>query len=404
MSIPVLVLNAGSSSLKFAVFNMQTQTLLLEGLAECLYQHDAQITIKHITEKGDDKATLVIPNASHKEAIEALMNDLGEAFHPSFVGHRVVHGGEYFHEAICINADVKGKIQACAELAPLHNPANLEGIEAAEQSFPNTKQYAIFDTGFHGSLPEVAYLYALPKKLYEQFGIRRYGFHGTSHHYVSLQTAKLMQRPITDLNMVVAHLGNGCSATAIARGKSLDTTMGFTPLDGLVMGTRSGSLDPSIIPFLYEHSGLSMNDIESMLNKESGLLGLSELSNDMRTLEQAMKDGHKGAKLAIEVFCFRLAKSIASLVVSLPSFDALVFTGGIGENSDFIRSKTCELLNVLGVQLDNSLNQSVKNKADKVSSSDSSVEVWVVATNEELMIAQQAFSLYQDEYKVGLNK
>lgn len=390
-----LVLNAGSSSLKFAIFDLRSKQLLIDGLAERLFQADAQLTIKNYEEDTVQKSVLAISSANHTTAIEALITHLGDDFSPLIIGHRVVHGGEFFSDAIKINDDVKSKIQQCANLAPLHNPANLEGIEAAENNFPRIAQYAIFDTAFHASLSEVAYIYALPKRLYEQYSIRRYGFHGTSHHYVSRKAAELMQQPVDDINMVVAHLGNGCSATAIVGGKSVDTSMGFTPLEGLVMGTRSGSLDPSILPFLFKEAKLSMQEIDTLLNKESGLLGISELSNDMRSLEQAMHEGHKGAILAIDVFCFRLAKTIASLVVSLPSFDALVFTGGIGENSDTIRAKTCVQLNVLGVDINSNLNQHVKNKADKISTATSTTQVWVVATNEELMIAQQAYKLFE---------
>ena len=390
----ILVLNAGSSSLKFAVFNMYKHELELEGIAERLFQEDAQLTIKHIKKNSVEKIKLAIPKADHSKAITALINDLGSNFNPAAIGHRVVHGGEFFREAIKINAEVKEKIKQCAVLAPLHNPANLAGIEAAEISFSEAPQFAIFDTAFHNTLPTPAFLYALPKRLYRDFGIRRYGFHGTSHHYVSLKTAELMNQEPSEINMVVAHLGNGCSATAVAGGQSVDTTMGFTPLEGLVMGTRSGSIDPSIISFLIEQAELSLKDVDALLNKESGLLGLSELSNDMRTLEIAMADGHEGAALAIEIFCFRLAKAIASLVVSLPRFDALVFTGGIGENSDLVRNKTCAQLQVLGLDLDDALNEGVKHKADKISAATSSAQIWVVATNEELMIARQAFSLY----------
>lgn len=389
-----LIINAGSSSLKFAVIDMTNSEFLLDGIGERLFEADATL---NITIRGAKKTKQTIKYGSHKDAISALLDVLGYDFNPVLVAHRVVHGGEYFRDAMKVDADVKEKIKACSILAPLHNPANLAGIEAAEHSFANTPQYVIFDTAFHSTLPPEAYRYALPQSLYEQYSIRRYGFHGTSHHYVSGKTAVLMQRPLSTINMVVAHLGNGCSATAIAGGKSLDTTMGFTPLDGLVMGTRSGSLDPSILLFLEKEAGMSSSDLDDLLNKKSGLLGLSELSNDMRTLEEYALEGHKGAILAIEVFCFRLAKSIAGLMISLPSFDALVFTGGIGENSEVIRHKVCEKLKVLGLQIDTHLNVSVKDKADKISSSCSKTEVWVVGTDEELQIAQQAYALFGQE-------
>jgi acetate kinase len=400
MSGIALVINAGSSSLKCAVFDLEQHSLIFEALAERLYQAEACISFNHVNDSNINSTELGMPNASHGLAIKAIIEALGLTFKPTLIGHRVVHGGEFYSAAIKIDAQVKAHILACATLAPLHNPANLDGIEAAESLFNDIPQYAIFDTAFHNSLPKPAFLYALPIKFYKDMGVRRYGFHGTSHEYVSAKAAKLIQQPIETLDMVVAHLGNGCSATAIGAGKSLDTTMGFTPLDGLVMGTRSGSLDPSILTFLAKEANLSIVEIDEILNKQSGLLGLSELSNDMRSLEKAMSEGHKGARLAIQVFCFRLAKAIASLVVSLQHFDALIFTGGIGENSSLIREKTCQHLRVLGISIDRNINTIADSSAAKISSSDSSAQVWVVATNEELMIAQQAQVLFEQERQV----
>ena len=397
MSGTALVLNAGSSSLKCAVYDLQRHSLIFEALAQRLYQAEASLCFNHFGEGKKSGTELKMANASHRSAIKAIIEALGLAFKPTLIGHRVVHGGEYYSAAVKIDAKVKADIQACVTLAPLHNPANLDGIEAAESLFNGIPQYAIFDTAFHHSLPQPAFLYALPIRFYHDYGIRRYGFHGTSHEYVSAKAAQLMQRPVETLGMVVAHLGNGCSATAVAAGKSLDTTMGFTPLDGLVMGTRSGSLDPSILTFLAKEANLSMGDLDQMLNKQSGLLGLSALSNDMRTLEQAMSEGHEGARIAIQVFCFRLAKAIAGLVISLQHFDALIFTGGIGENSSLIREKTCQHLKVLGINIDQQINTSNDNAAAKISTSDSSAQVWIVATDEELMIAQQAQALFAQE-------
>ncbi len=391
MTTTVLVLNAGSSSLKFALFDMQQHSLMMEGIAERLNADES--CIKFSTSENES-AEITESGLNHKTALEKIIQQMKPYPKPQVVGHRVVHGGEYFREAVIINDQVIEKIEACIELAPLHNPANLIGIQAAVENFVDVPQVAIFDTAFHASLPEKAYLYALPYDLYKEQSVRRYGFHGTSHQYVSQKAAQSIEEPIEQLNMVVAHLGNGCSATAVAAGKSVDTTMGMTPLEGLVMGTRSGSIDPAILLYLTSHKNMTIEEVDQLLNKKSGLLGLSGLSNDMRTLEQARLEGHQGAAIAIDVFCYRLAKHIAALLVSLKSFDALVFTGGIGENSSFIREKTCEQLEVLGVFIDASKNQNLAKKSiGKISCSDSTAQVWVVPTNEELMIAKQSIEL-----------
>jgi len=392
MSSSVLVLNAGSSSLKFALFDMQQHSLLLEGIAERLGADNAEMKITDVDVGGGESSSVKKAGLDHLGAIKILIAAIAHYPKPIAVGHRVVHGGEFFRDAVRVDKTVMKQIEQCTELAPLHNPANLLGIQAATKQFKDVPQVAVFDTAFHNSIPKHAFLYALPMSLYRDQSIRRYGFHGTSHQYVSIKTADYMQKPVEDVNMVVAHLGNGCSATAVAGGKSVDTTMGMTPLEGLVMGTRSGSLDPAILLYLAEHKSMSLKEIDQLLNKESGLLGLSELTNDMRELEEAKNAGHEGAIIAIDVFCYRLAKSIAGLAISLPSFDALAFTGGIGENSAYIRERTTDLLKVLGVVLDADKNNLLARKmAGKVSALGSKTEIWVVPTNEELMIAQQAF-------------
>ncbi len=387
MTDTVLVLNAGSSSLKFAMFDMATEQLLIDGIAERL--NDSLATVS-ATEGATRRKLepIAMPDGDHQQAVKIIIELIAGYPTPSAVGHRVVHGGEFFSAPIKINDDVIDKIKQCSGLAPLHNPANLTGITAAMSAFGNVPHVAIFDTAFHSTLTDRAFLYALPRRLHRDDAIRKYGFHGTSHQYITETYSQ--QQQAKDANILIAHLGNGCSATAVKAGRSVDTSMGMTPLEGLMMGTRSGSLDPAILLYLQTNKGMCPHQVDNLLNKESGLLGVSELTNDMRELEEAQAQGHEGAKLAIELFCFRLAKELASLAVSLPTIDALVFTGGIGENSPLVRAKTVGHLNVLGIHIDEEANDTLPRKAlGQVSPAGASPKVWVIPTNEELMIALQ---------------
>lgn len=387
----VLVINCGSSSLKFALFEAERMTLLAEGLAEALNTKNATLSIKHLN-NNEEKRVEAIADAGHQQAIGFTVESLDQRYRLKdsllCVGHRVVHGGEHFSAATKLNPNALEMIESCSALAPLHNPANIMGIKILSETFPNTTQVAVFDTAFHQTMPAHAYRYALPAKLYEHHKIRRYGFHGTSHEYVGKACAEHINKPFEACSFIVAHLGNGASVCAISEGKSVDTSMGLTPLEGLVMGTRSGDIDPGIFAFLLRQ-GYSGEDIDQMLNKQSGLLGLSGISNDMRTLDEAANNGDKRAALAIDVFCFRLAKYIAAMLVSLDSFDGLIFTGGIGENASRVRTQTITQLSLLGFAVDKAANESVSGLANAIHKADSR-PIYIVKTNEELMIAQQA--------------
>ncbi|TAG09635.1 MAG: acetate kinase [Verrucomicrobia bacterium] len=383
----VIVINCGSSSLKFAVFSMPAEQCLMKGIAERLSTDDATLKIDHLTEKS----TLVIPGADHHQAMVAVAAAL-EGLRPLSIGHRVVHGGEAFSQALRIDEVSIAAIESCSHLAPLHNPANLIGIRAARLLFPAVPHIAVFDTAFHQSLTSEAFLYAIPYWLYEEKKIRRYGFHGTSFRYVASESARLLDKSLLDTNVIIMHLGNGCSACAIRNGKSVDTTMGLTPSEGLVMGTRSGDVDPALHQFLQDHSGMRLAEITHLLNTQSGLLGISGLSNDMRTLEQAAAQGHARAQLAIQIFCYRLAKSICGLMASLDRLDAFIFTGGIGENSSQIRQLTMHHLQIHGVILDAERNLlHGRDHHGAIHDDQSRFACLVVPTNEELMIARDAY-------------
>ena len=387
----ILVINCGSSSIKFALVNEAQETFMLSGLAERLGSPEA---VLHWQQR-EQKDSLVLPGADHRLALSHLLPVVQQAAAGELhgIGHRVVHGGEHFSGASRLDATSLQAIRQVAPLAPLHNPANLQGIEAAMKLFPELVQVAVFDTAFHQSLPEHAYRYAVPQALYAEHGVRRYGFHGTSHHYVSRQAAQMSDLAYDASSWLVAHLGNGSSTCAVENGHSRDTSMGLTPLEGLVMGTRSGDVDPNLHGHLARTLGWSLERIDSMLNKDSGLLGLSGLSNDMRTLEQAREQGHAGATLAIEVFCYRLAKSLAAMSCALRRLDGLIFTGGIGENSALIRSKTVNHLSLLGLQLDAQANvRCVRGVAGAIHA-DGHPRVLVVPTNEERQIALDTLAL-----------
>jgi acetate kinase len=380
-----LVLNCGSSSLKFAVIEPSSGQCLIQGLAEKLGSNQASLSY----EIGSDKTTLELGSAQHDLAIKAVLELLEQQnllSTISGVGHRVVHGGEAFSESMIITDKTLTTLKQLNHLAPLHNPVNLLGVDAIQALQPDLPQVAVFDTAFHQTLPQHAYLYALPYEHYENHGIRRYGFHGSSFRYVSQQAAKLLNKSPESCNFLIAHLGNGCSACAIREGKSVDTSMGLTPLEGLAMGTRSGDLDPSMTQFLSDRLNISIDEVMNILNKKSGLLGISGISNDMREIQSRAEQGDVRATLAVEVFAFRVARYLGALAISLPNIDALIFTGGIGENDRLSRSLILEHLAILGFELDGKLNQSNGDDLGRITTSSSKLAM-VIPTNEELMIA-----------------
>lgn len=390
----ILVLNCGSSSLKFAVINPATEEELMTGLSERLGQNDEKANL--VWKINGEKTRKELPGADHDLAIKTLLDGLKEnnlIDTLKAVGHRVVHGGEQFTESCLIDDAVIAGIEACIPLAPLHNPAHLAGIRLIQKYLPELPNTAVFDTSFHQSMPAKAYLYALPYELYTEKHVRRYGFHGTSHRYVSARAAEMIGKPVEDAQVLVAHLGNGCSATAVVNGKSMDTTMGLTPLEGLVMGTRSGNVDPNLFNFLHHEHGMSLDEITDMLNKKSGLLGISGLSNDCRTVEDAYLEGNERAALALDVFCYVLAKQLAGLAMSMDRIDVLAFTGGIGENGPILRAKVLNQLGVLGFKLDEEANEAAFRGKEGSITQEGSTPSLVVCTNEELVIARDTAAL-----------
>ncbi|WP_417531348.1 acetate/propionate family kinase [Marinobacter lipolyticus] len=388
MEDTILVINCGSSSLKVALFDLNLNQLT-SALAERIGKEDAFASIP-----GYSRSIPLQHGAGHRDALQAIVSAFKElnllSSPPVAIGHRVVHGGETFREAALINDSVRRAIEDCAGLAPLHNPVNLMGIEATTALFPEVPQVAVFDTAFHQTLPRHAYLYALPYRFYRDWGVRRYGFHGTSHNFMVTEAARLLGKQPNETSIISAHLGNGCSITAIRDGISVDTSMGLTPLEGLVMGTRSGDIDPGLFDFLKTKE-ISAEDLHRILNNESGLLGLSEKTNDMRALSELADQGHEPSLVAIEVFCFRLARYISAMMASLSELDALVFTGGIGENSTLVRAKTLSHLNLAGFAMETSLNhQHGKNTNGRIEREDSRFKVMVIPTNEERVIATEA--------------
>jgi acetate kinase len=382
-----LVLNSGSSSLKFALIEPSSGKVIAQGIAERLGSAEPTFQFAQKAECA------LADGAAHAEALQALLDEL-QGVSVAAVGHRVVHGGEAFSDSVVLNDAVLEQIRACSELAPLHNPANVLGIEAARRAFPKLPQVAVFDTAFHQTLPRAAYLYAIPYEYYEQHQVRRYGFHGTSHRYVAGVAARALGKSLESVELVTAHLGNGASVCAIANGQSVDTSMGLTPLEGVVMGTRSGDVDPNLHEFLAKHAQLDLHRITEMLNKNSGLLGLSGVSNDMRTLLALRAEGNDRARLAIEVFCYRLAKAILGLCAGLSRLDALVFTGGIGEHAAEVRAQTLGHLRVLGASVDDELNRvHGAEQHGRITRESSALLALVVPTNEELVIARETARL-----------
>lgn len=388
MSREILIINCGSSSLKFAL--LDGGTFLAEGLFERLGRPEASGRWKINGEAGSAE----YPHASHQAAlaaaVEVLEARLGSPLPVKAVGHRVVHGGEFFSEATLINHDVLAKIELCRDLAPLHNPAHALGIRLARKFFPEVPHVAVFDTAFHQSMPEHAWMYALPFEMYKRYAVRRYGAHGTSHAYVAAQAAERLGRPLAELHLITAHLGNGCSACAVREGRSVDTTMGLTPLEGLMMGTRSGDVDPNIFPYLRRVSGMPFEEIARTLNHKSGLLGVSGVSNDMRAVLQASGEGYRQATQAVDLFCYRLAKGLLGMAAGLDRVDALVFTGGIGENNAFVRERTLRHLQILRPELAAERNaRHGRESRGQITADTSPLTCLVVATSEERAIALQ---------------
>ncbi len=395
----ILTINAGSSSVKYQCFEMMDEVCLAKGQIDRLgspspnlfYQRRDSVT--HQTSVPPMEYEAVFPSIFETllDAEKGVLENLNDIV---AVGHRVVHGGSRFAESVLITPEVETAINQCVPLAPLHNPYNLGGIRACRQALPNAAHVAVFDTAFHQTIPDHAYMYALPHSLYEQYGIRRYGFHGTSHRYVSMRAAEILGRPPASLKMITCHLGNGCSITAVDRGKSVDTSMGLTPLEGLMMGTRCGDIDPAIIFHLMEEGQMSADTINQMLNRESGLLGVSGVASDVRDLFQAVSEGNPQAALALKMFSYRVRQYIGKYAAVLGGLDALIFTAGIGENAPSIRATTCENLGFLGIHLDEEKNQS--NEAEKaIHRKDTAVKLLVVPTNEELMIARDTLHLIE---------
>jgi acetate kinase len=387
----VLVLNSGSSSIKYQFIETTTHQVLAKGQVERIGMDDA--VLSHVRIDGDTvkfSAEILDHNIAIEYVVAILLSKnhgvIKDKSEIEAVGHRVVHGGETFSGSVLITDEVIEKIRENIELAPLHNPHNLRGIMACKRLLPDTPQVAVFDTAFHQKMPEYAFIYGLPYELYKKYKIRRYGFHGTSHRYVSKRASEILGIPIEKLRIITAHLGNGCSMAAVKYGVSVDTTMGFTPLEGLLMGTRSGDIDPAIVLYIMGKEGLTMAEVNALLNKHSGLVGISGVSSDMREIIREMKNGNMRAKLAFDVFCYRVKKYIGAYAAVMGGVDAIVFTAGIGENSPDVRKSVCEGLEFLGIKIDDEKNNSPER--EKIITTDGSpVKVLVIPTNEELVIA-----------------
>ncbi len=397
----VIVLNCGSSSIKYQLIETETGAPLAKGAVERIGMASALLT--HKPHNGE-KIKIVGEILDHKIAIEYVLAVLMSKNHGVIsdmseidaVGHRVVHGGETFSGSVLITEQVMQAIKDNIDIAPLHNPANIKGIEAAKAHLPKVPQVAVFDTAFHVNMPPKAYLYGIPYTLYKRYKIRRYGFHGTSHRYVSRRAAVRLGRDLSELKIVSAHLGNGASMAAIKDGRSVDTTMGFTPLEGLLMGTRTGDMDPSVILYIMGKEELSLHEANTLMNKHSGLLGISGESSDMREIEQAIEEGHKRARLAFDVFTYRIKKYIGAYAAAMGGLDAIVFTGGIGENSPLVRKTVCEDLEFLGVKLDEKKNAEATGEA-VLSDENSRVKVLKIPTNEELVIALDTEKIVREQ-------
>jgi len=402
----ILVINAGSSSIKYQLYNMKDESVLASGRVERIGTESAIVTHEPADRPGVREVSEILDHGTavrrvldlllHRE--HGVVNSIAEI---EAVGHRVVHGGETFKESVLVDDEVKRGIRDLFDLAPLHNPAAMMGINAVEQNMPNMPQAVVFDTAFHQTMPRHAYLYPIPMALYRRHKTRRYGFHGTSHFYVSERAAGLIGRPIAELKMVTCHIGNGASCAAIEGGRSVDTSMGLTPLEGLMMGTRSGDIDPAIVPFVMSKEELTLGEVNSMLNKHSGMLAISGFSGDMREIVEAMEDGDKNARLAFDMFCYRLRKYVGAYAAAMNGLDALVFTAGIGENSPDVRKAVCDGLTFLGVELDEAANRQRSKEARVISTPQSRVKVLVVPTKEELIIARDTYRLVSERKAAG---
>jgi len=388
----ILVINSGSSSLKFSLLDVQSESAIASGIAERLGTKEASL---NFSANSAEKVGEALPNADHRAALRRVVDHIW-ALVPHGVdalGHRIVHGGEYFRDAVIVDDEVIKRIEELSDLAPLHNPPGAQGIRVASELFPEKPQVAVFDTAFHQTLPPQAFHYAIPPEFYSKYRVRRYGFHGTSNQYVTQELARRLGRPLTELQVLTAHLGNGCSATAVKQGKSVDTTMGLTPLEGVVMGTRSGDVDPSLHLFLHEREGLSLREITDILTRKSGLLGVSGVSQDMRSILQAIDSGNDRARLAVDLFCYRLARALLGLAAGLERIDGLIFTGGIGEHSAIIRARTLKHLQILRPEINETWNEQHGQESNGRITEETGLACFVVPTNEELMIARQTAAL-----------
>ena len=393
----VLVINCGSSSLKYQLINSDSKEVMAKGLCERIGIEGSAITNQPA---GGEKVTKEIPMPDHKKAVELVIEALTDPENGAVksldeidaVGHRVVHGGEKFAEAVVIDDEVIKAIEECNDLAPLHNPANLIGIEACKALMPNVPMVAVFDTAFHQTMPAKAYLYGIPYEYYEKYRVRRYGFHGTSHSFVSKRTAEILGRDINDFKVVVCHLGNGASISAVKNGKCVDTSMGLTPLEGLIMGTRSGDIDPAIIEFICKKENISVEEMNTILNKKSGVLGLSGISSDFRDLVSASEDGNQRATDTLDTYAYNVAKYVGSYIAAMNGVDAIVFTAGVGENNAPVRKAVAEYFKYLGVEIDEEANK-IRGEEIIISNESSPVKVMVVPTNEELAICEETVAL-----------
>ena len=394
----ILVINAGSSSLKYQLIDIETETVLAKGLCERIGIEGSKL---NHTPNGGDKVVIENHMNDHSDAIkmvlDALVNSeygvISDMSEISAVGHRVVHGGELFSKSVIINDELKDAVKECIPLAPLHNPANLIGIDACEKAMPGVPQVGVFDTAFHQTMPKEVYMYGLPYDLYTDYKIRRYGFHGTSHKYVSSKAAEILGKDIKDLKIITCHLGNGSSITAVENGKSVATSMGLTPLAGTVMGTRCGSIDPAIIKFIADQKDITLEEVDNILNKESGVYGISGVSSDFRDLDAAAKSGNERAQLALDMFVYSVRKYIGQYIVQMGGVDAIVFTAGVGENDGKMREAITKDLDFLGISIDTEKNKGIRGDEAIISTEDSKVKVLVVPTNEELMIARETAAL-----------
>lgn len=398
LKMKILVINSGSSSIKYQLFDMDRKICLAKGVVDRIGMEHSSLSHSAI---GGKKYTLKTESLDYKIGLKLIMEALAHPEHGvideireiSAVGHRVVHGAEKFTESVLITDEMEATIKECFPLAPLHNPPNLMSIQACKDLLPDIPHIAVFDTAFHQSMPEYAYLYAIPYELYKTHSIRRYGFHGTSHRYVAARASEILDKPSDSIKMVTCHLGNGCSMAAISNGRSVDTSMGFTPLEGLVMGTRSGDLDPAVVFFLHDSLDIDVAEIDELLNKKSGLLGISGVSNDVRDIFDAAEKGNPRAKLALEIFCYRVRKYIGAYAAAMGGIDAVIFTAGIGENSPELRKMICQGLEFFGIKIDDEKNRSAISQEKCISRENSPVKIFVIPTNEELMIAQDTFDV-----------